>query len=356
MSERKSRRPGPRQRQGSISGSRPRPAARLGRSFPPWLTFFGFIFMVALSFLFIFFAARGCVATQQSTEIRKYVTSSASILGESANSGGKPLQVVLQNANGEPSKLDIQTLGKVASQERDLYKQALSNEEVPREFASSHPYLVSALGIRATAVERLREAGGGKPEDFQRTLASAMGDFKLSDRIIEGYYIPSSLEALQQAGQGSDKNYLYQPVPFMDYKALGFASPDVVSSNPDNPNALHGVEVAGVEVAGKTLSPGGNVNLTGSDELTFKVTVRNGGEVAEDNVPVQVILNTKAERQSRSAVIRRIEPQTTAVVQISGFRPGELNEVAGVTVEVGPVKYEKYKENNTITGTVTFGL
>jgi hypothetical protein len=45
-----------------------------------------------------------------------------------------------------------------------------------------------------------------------------------------------------------------------------------------------------------------------------------------------------------------------ATVEISGFKPGELNETAEVSVEAGPVKYEEYLKNNTRTGTVTFGL
>jgi hypothetical protein len=46
----------------------------------------------------------------------------------------------------------------------------------------------------------------------------------------------------------------------------------------------------------------------------------------------------------------------TATVEVGGFKPGELDEVAEVTVEAGPVKYEEFLENNTLTGTVTFGL
>jgi hypothetical protein len=46
----------------------------------------------------------------------------------------------------------------------------------------------------------------------------------------------------------------------------------------------------------------------------------------------------------------------TATVEVGGFRPGELDETAEVTVEAGPVKYEELLDNNTLTGTVTFGM
>jgi hypothetical protein len=43
-------------------------------------------------------------------------------------------------------------------------------------------------------------------------------------------------------------------------------------------------------------------------------------------------------------------------VEVGGFRPGELDETAEVTVEAGPVKYEELLDNNTLTGMVTFGM
>ena len=45
-----------------------------------------------------------------------------------------------------------------------------------------------------------------------------------------------------------------------------------------------------------------------------------------------------------------------ATVEVGGFLPGELDETAEVTVEAGPVKYEENPNNNTLTGTVTFGI
>jgi hypothetical protein len=64
------------------------------------------------------------------------------------------------------------------------------------------------------------------------------------------------------------------------------------------------------------------------------VRVSNGGEVPETGVDVR--------------------KETT--VEIGGFLPGELDETARVTVKVGPVEYEKSTSNNTLTGTVKFGM
>jgi uncharacterized membrane protein len=142
----------------------------------------------------------------------------------------------------------------------------------------------------------------------------------------------------------------------MDYGALGFDAAPVSGTASSDPNALHGVRVTAVEVAGKRLYANGNVVLTGADEPTFAVTVGNSGEVPETGVEVEVILNTSAERQSESKTIARIESKKAATVEVGGFIPGELDETARVTVEAGPVEYEKRKNDNTLTGRVTFGI
>ena len=78
--------------------------------------------------------------------------------------------------------------------------------------------------------------------------------------------------------------------------------------------------------------------------------------MAETGVPVEVVLNTRAERQARSAEIGRMDPGATVAVEVSGFRPGELDESAAVSVEVGTVEYEQNADNNVLSGTVTFGI
>jgi hypothetical protein len=98
------------------------------------------------------------------------------------------------------------------------------------------------------------------------------------------------------------------------------------------------------------------VVLTGSDELVFNVSVTNGGEAAVTGVPVEVVLNTRAERQALPSTAERIEPGATVAVEVRGFKPGEFDETAEVNVKAGPVEYEQKAENNVLTGTVTFGL
>jgi hypothetical protein len=317
----------------------------------------GSVLLLVVAFAIIFFVARGCVATQESTQVRKYITNADSLLSESSNTGNKRLQPILQNAGGDPAKLDKSALEGVAANSESLYLRALENEEVPPEFNDAHHYLVSSLGIRARATKQLAGAATGDTERLKGALTEVIEDFRLSDAVVRNDYLPAVQDDLVEAGQQRDQEYLDEPEPFMDYEEIGFdvAAPTAGVAQ-DDPNALHGVEIAAVEVAGKPLYQNGNVRLTGSDEPIFRVTVKNGGETPETGVDVEVILNTSAERQAQTETIGQVRGGGTATVVVGGFKPGELDETAKVTVEAGPVKYEENRANNSLTGTVTFGL
>jgi hypothetical protein len=322
------------------------------------VTLLGSIAFLVLCFAFIFFVARSCVAAQESTQIRKYITSADSTLSDSANVGNKELQSALSNAINDPANLDTDAISRAADATRKGYLDALHNKEVPPDFEDAHHYMVTALGIRAAATADLSEAAQGDREKFGEALSSAVEDYKLSDAIISNHYIPASQEALKKSDRRSDQNYLYEPQPFMDYEALGLSTSasQGASSTPGGPNASHDIKISSVQVAGRPLPSGGNVTLTGSDELVFSVTVDNSGEVAETGVPVEVVLNTRAERQALSATIDRVEPGSSATVEIKGFKPGEFDETADVSIKAGPLKNEKNGNDNTLAGTVTFGI
>jgi hypothetical protein len=316
----------------------------------------GSLLLLVVVFGFIFFVARGCVATQQSTQVRKYVTSADSLLSDSSNAGRGELQGTLSNAGGDASKLDDGALAQVANRTEQQYQQALQQEEIPPEFEDSHHYIVTALGIRSQATDNLAQAASGDEEGFKEDLATAVADYRTSDTIITNFYVPAVKSSLETVGQTGDQAYLEEPQSFMDYGALGFDAAPTSGTTQSDPDALHGVQITSVRVAGKALYQDGNVILTGSDEPTFAVRVSNGGEVPETGVDVEVILNTAAERQSESETISRLDARKATTVEIGGFLPGELDETARVTVNVGPVQYEKSTSNNTLTGTVKFGI
>ncbi len=331
------------------------------RTLPPLVTLLGSLTLLIFCFAIIFFGARSCVSAQEATQIRKYVTSADSTLSDSASVGNENLQATLVASVEDPENLDAASIDRAADATRRGYQEALRSPEVPSEFEDAHHYMITALGIRADTTGALAEAAGGDDETFSEALASAIEDYKLSDVIVLDHYVPASEEALSESGRGDDRGYLYEPEPFMDYEALGLSTrsrdaQEEGSSAPEDPSAPRDVSVFGVMVAGRPLISGGNVILTGSDELVFAVTVANGMEVVETGVPVEVVLNTRAERQAIPATVERVEPGGQAIVEVRGFKPGEFDETAEVSVEAGPIKYEQNESDNILRGTVTFGI
>jgi hypothetical protein len=358
--ERRSHRFAPSVRRPRSTGSRggPKRPRREQRTLPPWLTLLGSILFLVLCFTFIFFVARSCVAAQEGTQVRKYVTSADSTLSDSTNVGNEELEPAISSALEDPGNVDAPAVRRAADATQKGYLDALRNEEVPPEFEDVHHYMVTALGIRSAATENLAETAEGNSGEFGEVLSSAVEDYKLSDAIVSNHYVPASEEALKEANRRSDQNYLHEPKPFMDYEALGLSSSGARDepSAPEDPSASRDVRVLGLQVAGRPLPPGGNVILTGSDELVFSVTVANSGEVAEVSIPVEVVLNTRAERQALQATVERMEPNGQTTVEVRGFRPGEFEETAEVNVRAGPVEYEQKEDDNTLAGTVTFGI
>jgi len=343
---------------GQEGGVRKRPTqSRRVRALPPWLTLFGSIVFLLLCFAFIFFVAKSCVATQESSQIRKYVTGADSVLSDSANLGNEQLQGTISAGLEDPANLDAAAIKGAADESQKYYLGSLRNEEVPTKFEDAHHYMVTALGIRAAATESLAAVAQGDSEEFEEAASSAVEGYKLSDAVVRDHYAPASEDALKESGQRGDQGYLYEPKPFMDYEALGLGSSSAREAGmPEDPNALRDVRVVEVKLAGQPLLPGGNVVLTGSDELVFSITVANAGEAAETGLQVEAVLNTRAERQAIPFAVERIEPGGVTTVEVRGFKPGEFNETAPVSIEAGPVEYEQRKEDNTLAGTVTFGI
>ena len=193
------------------------------------------------------------MATQEATQIRKYITSVDSTLSDSENAGNEELQGALK----DPADPDTAAIDRAADATRKGYKDALRNEGIPPEFEDAHHYAVTALGIRATATEELAEAARGDLEDFEDSIASAVEDYKFSDAIIFNHYVPASERALEEADRVSDRSYLHEPKPCMDYEALGLSSGSPQSSSsssalfvPEDPSTLRNLRILRVQHAG----------------------------------------------------------------------------------------------------------
>jgi hypothetical protein len=124
--------------------------------------------------------------------------------------------------------------------------------------------------------------------------------------------------------------------------------------------AVHGVAISKVVASpdDKQIAAGKTHNLSSSDELAFLVSVENQGNMAEKEVPVEVTLLSpdSTQPQTVTVTIPELKPKETLTVTVKGLNPTTYGEVATLKVVAGPVKDEKFKDNNTLEAKVIFTL
>jgi hypothetical protein len=80
--------------------------------------------------------------------------------------------------------------------------------------------------------------------------------------------------------------------------------------------------------------------------------------MSEKDVPVTVSLMSgeDTDPQKVTVTVPELKPKEEVTVTVEGLNPTAYGEVALLRVEVGPVKDEKYKDNNWIEADVIFTL
>jgi hypothetical protein len=86
--------------------------------------------------------------------------------------------------------------------------------------------------------------------------------------------------------------------------------------------------------------------------------VETEGNKAYTAVPALVPLTAPAttETQKEDVTIPELKPKEELTVTVTGLNPTTYGEVAVIRVEAGPVKDEKFKDNNILEAKVIFTL
>ena len=116
---------------------------------------------------------------------------------------------------------------------------------------------------------------------------------------------------------------------------------------------IHGVALGGSTppaAAPWSRSSRGTTNVPASADLAFKVKVQNQGDVAENDVPVEVTLGCRTSpRLKQTGSIATIAAGQTQSVSVTGFAipTDALSKVLTLKVKAGPVPEERVQSNNS---------
>ncbi len=302
----------------------------------------------------------------EAADYENYMKQVADIL-EQSDALGVELSHLLTNP-GDTTRSVIQTRldQYVATSERlALEAKAL---EAPNAFVEQniHQFFVMVMAFRYTGLTDLKPSlmtalEVQDTEVSSEQISRALYYLTNSDFLYREVFIPKATQVLKEKGIAGvtvpETEFL--PDPDIASKSRVQAILDTLKST-GNLQAVHGVAVAKVVAMPdeKEIVGGDTYNLQSSDELAFQVTVENQGNMAEKNVPVVVSLLSpdSTEPQKVTVEIPELKPKEDLTITVEGLNPTAYGEVALLRVEVGPVKDEKYKDNNWIEAEVIFTL
>jgi hypothetical protein len=302
----------------------------------------------------------------ETAEYQSYMNSIESML-ERSDVVGEQVSALLMEP-GDTTRKEIQTrLDQAIATSQALEAEAAALA-VPEELVQQnvHQFFVLVMHFRAKGMADL------KP--------SLMNALELQDVEVPSEQISHALTYL------SNSDFLYaevfQPKTAEILKVMDLADvtvPDTqflsdsdlaskvrvqeilaVLKSTGNLQAVHGVALSKVMASpdDKQITDGKTYNLTSSDELAFLVSVENQGNMAEKDVPVVVTLVSpdSTEPQVVTVTIPELKPNEELTVTVKGLNPTTYGEVAVLKVEAGPVKDEKFQDNNSLEANVIFTL
>jgi hypothetical protein len=310
--------------------------------------------------------ATSAMGGDEAADYETYMTQVADIL-EQSDAMGAELSELLTNP-GDTTRAEIQTRldQYLATSERlALEAKAL---QAPKAFVDQniHQFFVMVMAFRHTGLTDLKPSlmtalEVQDTEVSSEQISRALYYLTNSDFLYREVFIPRATDLLKEkeiAGVTVPETE-FLPDPDIASKSRVQAILDTLKST-GNLQAVHGVAVVKVVAMPdeKEIKGGDTYNLQSSDELAFQVTVENQGNMAEKNVPVVVSLLSpdSTEPQEVTVEIPELKPKEDLTVTVEGLNPTAYGEKALLSVEVGPVKDEKYKDNNRIEAEVIFTL
>lgn len=324
---------------------------------------------------------RGCQRNRLVDSYKSYLTGANAIATESENIG-KTLQSLLDNKQFNKRAAIVAQVGELATKSADLVTRA-KKLKPPDALSAPNRTLVTALEYRALGLSQLPDAitaavTAKDQQEAATTIAAPLQLLATSDVILRTSYKLPTENAIQKdkikdiqvvkselfPGNTYDKTSLSGAV-----KVIANIKQARPSTNPvtgaTGPGNVHGLSISSVFAVrgGKRtqLSPGSTTPLVTGEDLTFQVTVENGGDFNESNIDVSftyVTPNNPAGTVQKTTIpeIAPGAPNNKVLSFSLGQTDPYLTSASSIVIEVATVPEEKVVSNNKVTYPVEFNL
>jgi hypothetical protein len=330
--------------------------------------------LAGILILVIVLVVRDCQRNALVDSYEEYMGEVTTLTSESA-AQGEQLRTVLNNEDGQNAPQLQQQVRGLAQEAQALVDRA-DGLEPPGKLNSANGSLKTTLEYRVTGLESLAD---GIPQAIESNdgnfagsiIATPMQRFLASDVIYDDSFVGPAQQALQDDDITGTE--VPEPEPFLANAAWASTAgartllPRLRGNGggnddgDDQSGTLRGTELIKTEAlpSGAALTTGNPVTIQASEQLAWRVTVENGGDVTLENVVVTATFtypDTPNEPQTREAEIDSIEPGQQTSVELPGPTDLSFGDPAVLKIDVQPVSGEGNTSNNSAEYPITISI
>lgn len=320
----------------------------------------------AILILVIVLVVRDCQRSQLEDSYTQYLNGVAQITAQSAEQGAQ-LRQIMSNPRGDKPPQLRRKIQALATSAQGLVHRA-EGLNPPGTLSSPQRSFVTALQYRVTGLSTLAEnLPALLQSNDQQTKAIGLADpmqrFLASDVIYADSFVGPAMAALRSDGiTGIEvpKGQQFLPNPALASSAgaasliagLQRRSPARgASGGQAGAGNLRGTSLESTQAlpSETRLTPGQVQTVQASDQLKWRVTVKNGGDFNETNVVVKVSFfyaSNPNKVDAKEASIPSIDSGQTTTVDIPGPTTPVFGEQGTLKIEIVPVSGETRIDNN----------
>jgi hypothetical protein len=335
------------------------------------------LLVVCVVFLVLVFALliQSCAGQSRHSVYSNYMDKVTAIAKQSTGDGKRAVTVLTTQGLSVPQI--VAKLHGIASQEQQNVG-AATGVYPPGQLRTEHANLIEALQLRVSGVNGLAKAFdkmvGSKAKQSDQAAALAQQAYRLlaSDVVWQDLFQQPSTDQMTKDGVrdvvAPSSHFLTVPDLIITQNAMLQIVKRIsgTGNGTSTPTGLHGTNIVstaalpnGAGGTSQVLNESSLNTVTTSSSLVFQVTIANGGDYQEVQIPITLTIDRPASQGgpiTKTERVQLIDPGGEATVTFSDLGQVPFASQTNVTVDVGKVPGETNTGNNTATYKVIFSL
>jgi hypothetical protein len=331
---------------------------------------FSVIFIVLIFSLLI----ASCAGESKKDLYGNYMDKVGAIANQSSTDGRQTVQVL--TTPGLSAAAIVKRLNNIAAAEQQNVESAMKLSP-PGKLRLEHGHLIESLQLRVSGVSGLAKAlarANGKTKESVAALELTQQAYRLltSDVVWDDLFKAPSENLLEQEGVRQvtvpGSHFLAAPDLIITQHAMTLIIERIkgTGGGTSTTTGLHGTNIVstaalpnGTGGTSEVLTEGTLNTVTTSSSLVFQVTIHNGGDSQEVQIPVTLTINRPQSQGgpiTKTEKVQLIDPGSDQSVVFSDLGQVPFASQTTVAVDVAKVPGETNVSNNSASYQVIFSL